>query len=96
MDNWHTNVVLDSHSLRNLPTLPIVVLGILTAVYGGLHASAWNGNFPTTIEARLWKVSPLVITGAGVAFAIYITILEYLDYAQAEFRDKFEAFMIIF
>ena len=96
LDNWPSNIVFDSDSLWNKSAIPIIVLGILTAAYGGLHASAWNGNFPTTMEGNLWKISALVIAGTGVVFALYMIVVECLDFAQAEFKDKFEAFIMIF
>lgn len=45
----------------------LVVLAIaLPAVYGGVHLSAWNFEFPTPEEHLLWKITCFIIAGAAV------------------------------
>lgn len=50
----------------------IMVLGALVSLggtlFGGLHCLAWNFDFPTRIEALLWKVSSVATTVLPLAF----------------------------
>lgn len=45
-----------------------------TTAYAALHLVGWNFEFPTRVEALLWKVSSLVITGVTVIFWVVETI----------------------
>jgi hypothetical protein len=38
---------------------------ILGLLYGGIHASSWNGHFPTVIERLLWHISVCIVGGGG-------------------------------
>jgi hypothetical protein len=51
---------------REMPEL-ILLLG-LCLLYGGIHATSWNGHFPTDIERSMWRVSSCLVAGTGVAF----------------------------
>jgi hypothetical protein len=61
----------------------LVVLAVaLPAVYGGVHLSAWNFDFPTPMEHLLWKSACLIIIGAvpavvGAAAIIFFTLLVF-------------------
>ncbi|CCT65167.1 uncharacterized protein FFUJ_04955 [Fusarium fujikuroi IMI 58289] len=37
---------------------------LLSGIYGGVHLSAWNWAFPSSIELLMWKISCLYIAGA--------------------------------
>jgi len=38
----------------------LMILGmILPLVYGGIHLSAWNFEFPTSVESLLWKLASI-------------------------------------
>jgi hypothetical protein len=42
----------------------------LPLIYGGVHLSAWNFEFPTTVEGLLWKISGFVIATLLFVFTI--------------------------
>jgi hypothetical protein len=44
------------------PVLGVQV--VLCAVYGGVHLSTWNFDFPTPIEQKLWRIA-CILTVAG-------------------------------
>ena len=46
---------------RSLP-----MLAILSIFYGGLHASSWNGHFPTAREQLLWRIASCIVAGGGL------------------------------
>ena len=55
------------HSLRGdsrhkwiMPVFYILPL-LLTAIYGGIHLTAWNSVFPTSVEGILWKIACIII-----------------------------------
>ena len=35
---------------------------IVPAFFGAIHCLAWNAQFPTSIESKLWRVSAVIIT----------------------------------
>ena len=47
-----------------------MVLWAFSVGYGGLHAAAWTGYFPTATEAVLWRVSAIVIAGSGIVWVL--------------------------
>lgn len=76
-------------------TKPVIILGFLSAAYGGLHAAAWNGTFYTTLEATLWKISASVIAGSGFMLSLYMLIIKLTVYDDETLGSKFEALLIL-
>ncbi|KAK4242149.1 hypothetical protein C8A03DRAFT_29734 [Achaetomium macrosporum] len=57
----------------------LVVLAVaLPAVYGGVHLSAWNFEFPTPVEHLLWKTTCFIIIGAVPAMLDTLAILLFI------------------
>jgi hypothetical protein len=48
------------------------------AVFGGLHLVAWNSEFPTRVEARLWQASGIVTAG----LMPLIGVLDFLRHSE--------------
>jgi hypothetical protein len=46
----------------------LLFLAMATALYGGLHAAAWNGYFPTESERNWWRFSSVIVGASGLAF----------------------------
>lgn len=53
---------------------PIFVFGLASALYGGLHATAWNAFFPSAVEKMLWRISASSIAGLGFLWGILIAL----------------------
>lgn len=53
-------------------TRPFSGFSLMTAGYGGLHALAWNSQFPTHREMILWHVSALVVASPA-ALSVLLT-----------------------
>lgn len=49
-------------------------------LYGGLHCLAWNAPFETEVEAILWRISSVMITGVAGVFAP--SVLAFPDTAR--------------
>jgi hypothetical protein len=43
-----------------------VLMGALSAVYGGIHAVAWDSHFPSLQEQIIWRVAVCIVIGVGV------------------------------
>lgn len=54
--------------------------GIVSFLYGGLHVTAWNAGFPTNVEQLLWRSSSLTVALALIAFAMFLTALDGVDW----------------
>ena len=53
--------------LRRVPSLIMgMTVWFASMAYGGVHASAWNGPFPSLVEAYLWRFSALYIASSGL------------------------------
>ena len=48
---------------------------IVPVVYGGVHLSAWNFEFPSAVEGLLWKIACVAIATAMVAFFIIALVI---------------------
>ena len=69
---WHL------HLAHWTPYLGVTLFGtaIASALYGGLHATAWNAPFPSAPEALLWRASSATVTASGTAlFTLYVFLL---------------------
>jgi len=43
--------------------------------YGGVHAAAWNFEFPSEAEQLLWKISSVTIMAGSIAVSYMSVIL---------------------
>ena len=54
-------------NLNQVPAVTgIFLLVLLSVMYGGIHATSWNGHFPSLTEQKLWRVAVCVVAGGGV------------------------------
>lgn len=56
----------------------LLALAILGVLYGSIHASSWNGHFPTRIEQIAWQTSTCVVMGGGIIVCILDHFLRHL------------------
>ena len=52
-------------------------------VYGFLHFLAWNDNFPTPLERRLWRVSSCVATFSGLMISCLKWSEKFVDFSNS-------------
>ncbi|CAF9928503.1 MAG: hypothetical protein GOMPHAMPRED_005149 [Gomphillus americanus] len=58
----------------DLPNLSILVAGVVTSIFGGLHCIAWHFSFPSVYEQTMWQASSIITTASPVVvstLAIY-------------------------
>jgi hypothetical protein len=48
---------------------------IVGVVFGGIHCVGWFFDFPSSVEAMLWRVSSAVITGIAFLFPIFFGVV---------------------
>lgn len=58
--------------------IPIAILNLATAIYGGLHAAAWYEYFPSSSERHLWRFSAVFIASSGVTWNVVSVICKKL------------------
>ena len=64
--NWATG-----NLLRDISGFVMgMVVWFASMAYGGLHATAWNGHFPSDIEMWLWRASSVCIAGSGLTWIL--------------------------
>ena len=64
--NWATE-----NLLRDMSGFVMgMVVWSASMAYGGLHATAWNGHFPSRIEMWLWRASSICIAGSGLTWIL--------------------------
>lgn len=62
--NWATG-----NLLRDISGFVMgMVVWFASMAYGGVHATAWNGHFPSRIEMWLWRASSICIAGSGLTW----------------------------
>jgi hypothetical protein len=82
--NWprsRTGLLSDSEA-------PVYTLGVVTALYGALHALCWHSHFPSVAEKMLWRTSSIIIaagpgTVLSVSYSLW-TVGEWFNYDLAE------------
>jgi hypothetical protein len=67
----------------------ILGLGVVSAVYGGLHVSAWNNFFPTQLECYMWRISAIImpLVGIIVSFVAFLVSFKRVRSAALYFFD---------
>ena len=64
--NWATE-----NLLRDMSGFVMgMVVWSASMAYGGVHATAWRGYFPSRAETILWRVSSLFIAGSGLTWIL--------------------------
>ena len=51
----------------------VLCMPVVGVVFGGIHCVGWFFNFPSSVEAMLWRVSSAVLT--GIAFLLPIILV---------------------
>lgn len=54
-------------------------LSFVSLVYSGIHLSAWNSHFPTTIEQKMWRGASCVLLIIAVLAIFWILIHDIKD-----------------
>ena len=65
-DNW----VSAEAGLRNESEIQMIVVVLVSMLYEGLHAAAWNNHFPTSVEQQLWRVCSVVIASSPIVLLL--------------------------
>lgn len=64
--NWATG-----NLLRDMSGFVMgMVVWSASMAYGGVHAAAWDGHFPSSIEMWLWRASSIFIAGSGLTWIL--------------------------
>ncbi|KAL7788058.1 hypothetical protein V8C43DRAFT_288209 [Trichoderma afarasin] len=88
LEAWGIDVELDT-----LPGAPISldsadeagiwqmagVVGVGAAMFGGIHAVAWNFAFPSTVELILWRCASIYTAAAPLCTLLFGNICDVLD-----------------
>ena len=71
-----------------------IIFCLCALAYGGVHASAWNDHFPTSVERLLWRISAVLVAALGIASMLIIISYQFGQYVdnymipQKIFPDK--------
>ena len=57
----------------------IVMMSIVGVVFGGIHCIGWFFNFPSSVEAMLWRVSSAVLTGIAFLLPLLLFLASLAD-----------------
>ena len=84
--NWATE-----NLLRDMSGFVMgMVVWSASMAYGGVHAAAWNGYFPSRIETWLWRASSICIAGSGLTW-IVINMSARISKGFKEYWGKVES-----
>ena len=54
-------------------------MSLVGGVFGGIHCTGWFFNYPSSVEAILWRVSSAVLTGIALLFPIFLGLVGWLS-----------------
>jgi hypothetical protein len=56
----------------------IIFLTTICALYGGIHLSSWNFDFPSNTERLLWKISGIITVSASLLTPGWLIWMEWI------------------
>ena len=88
---------LAKHRSRLLATRPsnwtspgndVSMFLVIAILYGGMHAAAWNGHFPSETEQLLWRVSSASVAAVSAAYLLGAFLYVFVSDALKEQKQK--------
>jgi hypothetical protein len=70
IQNWAGNDLL----WTNHHVASVIFFIVCVTIYGGIHAAAWNGDFPTEMERTLWRYATISISSSGILYAVGVLV----------------------
>ncbi|KAL8829851.1 MAG: hypothetical protein Q9170_005992 [Blastenia crenularia] len=64
-----------------------MVVWSASMAYGGVHATAWGGHFPSRIEALLWRASSICIAGSGLTWILINLLARTFPWFKAYWKQ---------
>ncbi|KAI4191170.1 MAG: hypothetical protein L6R41_000307 [Letrouitia leprolyta] len=81
--NWATGNLLRAMSCFVMG----MVMWSASVAYGGVHATAWSGHFPSRIEAILWQSSSICIAGSGLTWILINLLARTFPWFKAYWKQ---------
>ena len=60
--------------------LAFILFCLCALAYGGVHASAWNDYFPTSVERLLWRISAITVATLGIVSMLIVVGCQFSEY----------------
>jgi len=57
---------------------------MLTVVYGGINAAAWNAQFPSNTEQMMWRIASCWVMGGGLLIAVFGALGQLCDHGAMQ------------
>ncbi|KAL9599873.1 MAG: hypothetical protein Q9219_003567 [cf. Caloplaca sp. 3 TL-2023] len=64
-----------------------MVVWSASMAYGGVHATAWHGHFPSRVEAILWRASSICIAGSGLTWILINLLARTFPWFKAYWKE---------
>ncbi|KAI4241836.1 MAG: hypothetical protein LQ352_007375 [Teloschistes flavicans] len=64
-----------------------MVVWSASMAYGGVHATAWHGYFPSRTEALLWRTSSICIAGSGFTWILINMLARTFPWFKAYWKQ---------
>ncbi|KAL8948920.1 MAG: hypothetical protein Q9222_004924 [Ikaeria aurantiellina] len=64
-----------------------MVVWSASMAYGGMHATAWHGHFPSRTEALLWRTSSVCIAGSGLTWILINMLARTFPWFKAYWKQ---------
>ena len=74
----------------------ILCMPVVGVVFGGIHCVGWFFNFPSSVEAMLWRVFSAVLTGIAFLLPIFLTFVGLFLGISNGFRHQRRYFITFF
>jgi amino acid transporter len=66
-------------------------------IFGGIHCVGWFFDFPSSVEAMLWRVSSAVLTGIAFLFPIFLAFIGFFfDFLNSRSHTPWRFFSVVF
>jgi hypothetical protein len=74
----------------------VCCMPIVGVVFGGIHCVGWFFDFPSSVEAILWRVSSAVLTGIAFLFPLFIAFVGIFFFKFSNSHDPLLFFSVVF
>jgi hypothetical protein len=75
--------------------LPLAIEALVGTVFGAIHCAAWNTDFPSAVEKRMWRSCSSVIVAIPTVFVLFAVLIAFTDPDESDPVEAIGATVLI-
>ncbi|KAJ7843460.1 hypothetical protein B0H13DRAFT_2286565 [Mycena leptocephala] len=74
---------------------PLAIEALVGTVFGAIHCAAWNTDFPSAVEKRMWRSCSSVIVAIPTVFVLFAVLIAFTDPDESDPVEAIGATVLI-